>query len=222
MIACGYDQGYAPPLGQFAGDKESAERMTLLRGGRQFPGAIRDLGLKSTHFADLFNEVAQPMVSSGPVVSAGGVSDYTVCDTDMTNGGDNGKTSDYVPSGVPAERVKLSRESYNPQAQWHRLGPLQFDEDGCRVDKPLHYDESTVKRIRKGRLCYWFYLRGRCHNTGGCSHLYRVLSDSEFDALWWLARQGRCRASEKADENGGKDCEDPLCVYGHRRGSEAN
>ncbi|KAK8064293.1 hypothetical protein PG996_008945 [Apiospora saccharicola] len=50
----------------------------------------------------------------------------------------------------------------NPAAHSSRLGPIIRDENGRRVDKELHVDQDVVDRIKKGHLCYSFYLRGEC------------------------------------------------------------
>jgi hypothetical protein len=108
---------------------------------------------------------------------------------------------------------------HNRQAQSDRLGPVLTDISGRRVDRPLQLDEMVVERIKKGVLCYYLYLRGECVSEK-CdrNHAHRPLMDNEFDALWWLARQGKCFKSQKANRNGRNDCSDEMCVYGHRDG----
>lgn len=103
-----------------------------------------------------------------------------------------------------------------PWAQAGRLGPVTMDQAGRRMDRPLHVNVSTVERIKKEVLCYYFFLRGECVSAK-CdrNHQYRPLADQEFDALWVLARQGQCYTNRRA-RNGGRDCSDPKCIYGHR------
>ncbi|KAK1240176.1 hypothetical protein MKX08_007618 [Trichoderma sp. CBMAI-0020] len=63
VVACGHDTGYAPFLGQFVGDKQVAERITLLE-GTPLPAVIQHLGLKKTRFTSVFNETLRPTDAS--------------------------------------------------------------------------------------------------------------------------------------------------------------
>jgi hypothetical protein len=204
VLACGHDSGYAPFLGQFVGDKQLAERITLLEGS-PFPAAISGLGLKSTQFNSVFNAVPPP-----PPVSAGlvgptrgrGVAS-TVAGTLTDRGSNAGR-----PMGFR-----------NPQARSDRLGPVLTDQAGHRVDRPLRVNEAVVENLKKGSLCYHYFLRGDCVlPTCRQNHVHPPLTDEEFDALWSLARQGRCFKSRKADRDPGDDCSDAKCVYSHRSG----
>ena len=118
---------------------------------------------------------------------------------------------------IPTEHDKNLTDRHNPQAQTGRLGPLTLDLDGRRVDKTLYVDSAMAVNIRKKEpLCYFFYLRGHCY-LANCpyNHAHRPLTDEEFDGLWALARSGRCTNSRGKDREGGQDCEDPMCIYGH-------
>ncbi|KAK8113578.1 hypothetical protein PG984_014104 [Apiospora sp. TS-2023a] len=72
----------------------------------------------------------------------------------------------------------------NPAAHSSRLGPIIRDENGRRVDKKLHVDQDVVDRIKKGHLCYSFYLRGACWpgfigvDLSGSSDMVPVAADS--------------------------------------------
>lgn len=92
--------------------------------------------------------------------------------------------------------------------QAQRLGPILLDEAGKRYDRPLDVRWKLVGDLKSANLCNWLYLRGEC---SGCprNHARAALSDQEFDALWFVARQGRCYK----DRKGG--CPDPKCIYGH-------
>ena len=126
-----------------------------------------------------------------------------------------------IPSR-PETPSKVSTKGYHTsQAQPDRLGPVLRDQDGRRVDRPLKVSKPILERVKKGSLCYYLFLRGSCISpTCGRSHAYRLLTDEELDALWQLARQGRCYKSQKADRYAGDDCSDALCVYGHRSGDK--
>ncbi|KAH0525503.1 hypothetical protein TsFJ059_007866 [Trichoderma semiorbis] len=202
VVACGHDTGYAPFLGQLIGDREVAERITLLEGS-PFPAVIKNLDLKKTRFTSIFNEVVQPVVPSGP---AGSAWSNVATANRPTN-------SEPGPSSVP---VTPFHGYHNPKAQSDRLGPVLKDNKGRRVDRKLRVNDAIVERLKKGSLCFYFFLRGECLLPSCRSnHVHRELSNEEFDALWWLARQNGCFKNAKADRTG-SCCSDARCIYGHK------
>lgn len=212
IVACGHDTGYAPFLGQFVADKEVAQRITLLEGS-PLPTVIKSLGLKTTRFLSVFNDVSQTTASPVSAGQAWGRASPGMANGQRANtAGGSMAVSMESSSAVGASVHRISA------AHSDRLGPVLNDDDGFRVDKPLQVDKTVVERIRKGKLCHFLYLRGECSlHSCKSNHNYRPLSEDEFDALWSLARLGRCRKSQKADRNPQDDCSDALCVYGHRR-----
>ncbi|KAL7924344.1 hypothetical protein ACQKWADRAFT_286485 [Trichoderma austrokoningii] len=203
VVACGHDTGYAPFLGQFVGDKQVAQRITLLE-GTPLPAAIKNLGLKKIRFPSVFNEVTQPTVSPRP---AAGSSWSSVAAVDSE-----------PKSSVPVTPLSGYR---NTKAKSERLGPIVKDDSGRRVDRPLQVKAAIVDRIRVKSLCYYLFLRGECVMPS-CSrnHFHPPLSNDEFDALWSLSRQNGCYAHRKADRTG-SDCSDVMCVYGHKNSTKA-
>ncbi|KID83177.1 C-x8-C-x5-C-x3-H type zinc finger protein [Metarhizium guizhouense ARSEF 977] len=189
VVTCGHDAGYAPFLGQFVGDKEVVDRVTLLR-GNPFLTVISDLGFKSTRFDSVFGETTRTPVSTDAraPVWGGGIAPIGPL---------------ISPMG-PAPNAGVPRKVRTPP---NRLGPVLKDENGSRVDKELTVDRKIVERLKKGHLCFYFYLRGRCNPLCQQNHLHRPLTENEFDALWWIARQSNCTK--------GITCSDPSCVYGH-------
>ncbi len=118
------------------------------------------------------------------------------------------------PSIYPLPKSPSPRPTVsNPAIDASRLGPVLRNDKGLRVDKPLKVDPSSpyFQFLRKANLCQWYYLRGECT---GCSknHNHDALGPREYDCLWYLARNGLCYKVQK-----GKDCEDPKCIYGHRK-----
>lgn len=209
LLACGHDSGYAPFLGQFVGDKPTADRITLLEGS-PFPTTIRDLGLNSVQFGEIFNKFTQQAM---PVNAwARSAAPGTLADRGNTAGRS-------MVEGLSALVPRTARpaELHNPHAKPDRLGPVLTDQNGRRVDRELQVNEVVVERIKKGDLCFYFFLRGACL-AKKCerNHVHRPLTDEEFDALWWLARQGRCHKNRRADRDTANDCSDAMCVYGHR------
>jgi hypothetical protein len=216
VLACGHDSGYAPFLGQFVGDKQVAERITLLEGSA-FPAAIRDLGLKKAQFSSVFNTVTQPAVSTGrPILAWGRGGVIPTGSATLTGRGAEVRGPKAIGRRVPEI---LFKGHHNHQAQSDRLGPVVTNTNGRRVDKPLQVDEVVVERLKRGVLCYYFFLRGECVSEKCArNHVHRPLMDNEFDALWWLARQGQCSKGRKANRDTGSDCSDEMCIYGHRSG----
>lgn len=202
VVACGYDTGYAPFLGQLVGDKEIANRITLLE-GPPFPPAIRKLGLKTARFSSVFQEATHLAHGQGSIVS-----DVNTISAVRPPFG--------TERGLVAPVKTLFSSWRNGKAQLWRLAPVVRNEAGRRVDKALVVDDSTVERIQGKNLCFFLFLRGECKMKNGCrrNHEHQELTDNEFDALWYVARKGRCKKSQKADA-GGVDCSDERCVYGH-------
>ncbi|KAM0452695.1 hypothetical protein ACHAPV_009314 [Trichoderma viride] len=206
VVACGHDTGYAPFLGQFVGDKQVAERITLLE-GTPLPAVIKNLGLKKTRFTSVFNEVTQPVESSRSVGSS------------WSSVAEANRPTDSEPRwSVPVAPLSGYR---NPKAKADRLGPIMTDDSGRRVDRPLQVKAAIVERIKIKSLCYYLFLRGECVMSS-CfrNHFHQPLSNEEFDALWSLSRQNGCYTHRKADRTG-SDCSDVMCVYGHKSSTKA-
>jgi hypothetical protein len=219
VLGCGHDSGYAPFLGQFVGNKHVAERITLLEGS-PFPSAIRDLGLKKVKFGSVFNKVTRPALSTGLSGSGLRCTMPTVAGRPPDHG--NFSRPMAVGRGVLVEPETPKKQYHNPFAQTSRLGPVLTDQSGRRFDRSLDVDQAVVERIKKGTLCYYLFLRGECVSPACArNHVHRPLTDEEFDALWLLARQGRCYKNRKADRDADNDCSNAMCVYGHWVGEVA-
>ena len=82
---------------------------------------------------------------------------------------------------------------------------------GQRVDrldfKSIPRDE--LNRLKKLKLCNYFFLLGECPNEENCYHDHdRKLTRQELHILSAIARMTPCRF--------GLECDDPECIYGHR------
>ncbi|KAH1301642.1 hypothetical protein KXX11_003708 [Aspergillus fumigatus] len=81
---------------------------------------------------------------------------------------------------------------------------------GQRVDR---FDIKTISkddlaRMKKLKLCNYFYLKGECP-IEDCRHDHsRKLTKSEYHTLMIVARMTPCRYKF--------ECDDPDCMYGHR------
>ena len=182
VLGCCHDTGYVPFLEQFAANDSICERITLLQGGTIERG-IATLGFKRT-------------LRLGTVFGSDEANDFVVA------------TPPYLPT-TPSSLV--SKPPYiNPEIDSERLGPVLRNEEGQRIDKKLFVTDASVKAVRSGRLCHWFYLRGECT---GCPRLHTLppLDLKTYNAVWFISRQALCNKIRK-----GKDCDDPKCIYGHR------
>lgn len=205
MLGCCHDAGYVPTLGQFLSDKQVAARITLVQ-GTPLPQSMRDLGLKTIELNSIFSTLTQTTTPGEAM-------------------GQNIRpiTTGFVPDprsvlGRPVAMASGTLPTTNggSWAQAGRLGPVLTDQAGRRMDRQLQVDVMTVERIKKEGLCYYKFLRGECVSTKcNSKHEFRPLTDHEFDALWARARQGQCNVNRNA-QNGGNDCADPKCIYGHR------
>ncbi|KAL4912275.1 hypothetical protein BDW62DRAFT_26094 [Aspergillus aurantiobrunneus] len=81
---------------------------------------------------------------------------------------------------------------------------------GQRVDRLdiQSIPREEVNRIKKLKLCNYYYLQGECPNEN-CHHDHsRKLTKTELLTLTAVARMTPCRY--------GLECDDPECMYGHR------
>lgn len=108
------------------------------------------------------------------------------------------------------ERPKSISSTKFPNARPERLGPIQLDTQGKRVDRPLSVRAEVVRQFEKMNLCYGWFLRGECHQVCYRKHSDQQLNDEEWDALWLVARRGRCYENQK-----NKICDNNRCIYGH-------
>jgi hypothetical protein len=212
VLACGHDSGYAPFLGQFVGDKQAAERITLLEGS-PFPAVIRDLSLKRTRFDSVFNTIAQPVAPGNLLRAPPRRGTPSTMTTTLSSHGDG---SGSPIKGVPATKGSPLIKYHNALALSDRLGPVIKDQEGRRIDRPLQVDPEVMEELRTQDLCYRLFLRGKCA-LGKCQrcHVHQPLTSDEFDALWALARQCQCHKSRGARKLSG-ECADVKCVYGHK------
>ena len=80
---------------------------------------------------------------------------------------------------------------------------------GQRVDPMMTYDKLEVQRVKKIKMCNVHFLRKDCPYGDHCTHDHSYAPNkNELQTLRYIARMTPCRF--------GSDCDDILCIYGHR------
>ncbi|KAL8946065.1 MAG: hypothetical protein Q9222_007490 [Ikaeria aurantiellina] len=184
FLGVSHDSGYVPFLESFAADELLQDRVTLLH-GCQVHYAIQNVGFKrQIHFDSVFGS---------------GMASQSESESQRKSSTAGGKEN-------PARRGPYTA----PSVDSSQLGPVIKDGTGRRVDKPLDVDQALVQTILKSNLCAWLFLKGFCK---GCerNHAHMPLNAKEYNALWFIARQGQCYAYRKSGR-----CDDATCVYGHK------
>ena len=194
ILGCSHDGGYAPALEKFAAEDSTRDRITLLNGGPMHPqiaalGFSKTLTLRTVFGLQEVKKAtpAAAVIPTSAILSSPG-------------------SSSTQNSGSRLVLANIERIA-------ERLGPVLRNAAGQRIDKPLHIDTNSayIQVLKKSNLCMWYYLRGECT---GCNrnHFVGPLQPHEYDCLWYLARNALCWKVQK-----GKDCDDPNCIYGHRK-----
>ena len=174
LLACCYDAGYVPFLGQFAADKKLSSRITILQGDP--PSSKIAADFKKLHISNVFAAKQSLMA---------------------------------IPTAPSQLQVAPLNVYHSGKSQ--RFGPILRNAEGKRVDRSLSVDQDLVNRLEKFGLCYYLFLRGECRdNMCKRNHQRRPLDDREWNALWLLARKGRCFKARRDIF-----CDDAMCVYSH-------
>ncbi|KAL8785600.1 MAG: hypothetical protein Q9213_003254 [Squamulea squamosa] len=205
LLGVAHDAGYAPFLQDFASDKpEIWKRITVLEGYYTNP-AIEQLGFErrlkmSTVFAagpapsGRRNQPSQqPAPAPTPTPNPAPATNTT--NTATTEADQNHSDISQGPHTIPPAMVLTDR-----------LGPVQKDAQGYRVDKPLAVDPRLVAAIKELHLCPRLYLKGYC-KACGLRHDYKPLNTNKYDTLWLLTRRNPCMEAH---------CNDPNCIRGHK------
>jgi len=110
----------------------------------------------------------------------------------------------------PLSPLTPDQSHKNHNAKPDRLGLVLHDERGRRLDRPLRVRAEVIQQFEKANLCHVWFLRGECRKKCSRNHAFRLLTNEELDALWLLARRGRCYKARKDGY-----CDDDRCIYGH-------
>ncbi len=196
LLACCHDAGYVPALRQYTAH---LERITLVTVGPVGP-AMHTLGFRATR---LFEPLFSPSISLQftPVRTNGKVRQSSESNIQQS-----------LDSITATTAEGSSQFKEKPVSNCGRLRPIHRNDAGKRIDIVLSVDKRVVQHMKERYLCSWHYLRSDCQR-GSCKreHGYpRPLNPEEYDAQWWIARQGVCYTLRKEG-----NCQDDQCIYGH-------
>ncbi|KAF5859380.1 hypothetical protein ETB97_002940 [Aspergillus alliaceus] len=218
FLGCSQDSAYAQILEDTLADRDLIGRVSLIEG---LPLAS-DLDLiktsyRVTRFSDLFRDTKisvwapwKATVASKPrsLLTPSPIQNITLSRT-STN---TTTTSNSVPisssTNTPCSgEFQVVRSKSSAPAPPKTVGRNKYGQRVDRLDfKSIPRDE--VNRIKKLKLCNFYYLQGECPNDN-CHHDHsRKLTRAEHVVLTAIARMTPCRY--------GLECDDPECMYGHR------
>ncbi|KAB8072187.1 hypothetical protein BDV29DRAFT_6265 [Aspergillus leporis] len=219
FLGCSQDSAYGRILEDTLADRDLIGRVSLIEG---LPfGSDMDLikaSYRVTRFSDLFRDTKisvwlpwKSAVASKPrsLLTPSPVQQVTLSRT-STN---TTTTSNSVPVSSSSTNTPNSGEFQVVRSKSSISTPpkiVERNKYGQRVDrldfKSIPRDE--VNRIKKLKLCNFYYLQGECPNDN-CHHDHsRKLTKSEYTVLTAIARMTPCRY--------GLECDDAECMYGHR------
>lgn len=130
--------------------------------------------------------------------------------TTLANNGTHTNASAPTPSLGNTPSSEEFQVVHSKASNSARPKTVERNRYGQRVDR---LDFKTIprddlNRIKKLKLCNFYYLLGECPNDS-CHHDHsRKLSKNDYFTLSAIARMTPCRF--------GLECDDPECMYGHR------
>ncbi|GIJ89274.1 hypothetical protein Asppvi_008205 [Aspergillus pseudoviridinutans] len=225
LLGCSQDDAYARFLRETMVDYKYIGRVTLIEGVplqgdmkamkpsyrvAKFTHIFRETSITSASAPQEAAVVTKPRSSltPSPVQHATPLS-KTSTNTTMTSNS---------PALSTSSRKMLKSEEFQPVVRSIRSKAssspppkiVERNKYGQRVDRfdIKSIPKDDLNRMKKLKLCNYFYLQGECP-IEDCHHDHsRKLSKSEHHILTVVARMTPCRYKS--------DCDDPDCMYGHR------
>lgn len=197
MLGVAHDNGYVPTLDPYKTNMTTASRISLLRpiyAGREF----QNLPFEIVQFDSIFRTEELP--NDRPSYANQAKPAFTFRQPVLSPVIQNHK-----PPPPPPKDLVQRRPIYP--------GPVYLNKDDDRVDEALgsvteRGETGLEMRIRNGKLCNDFHLRGDCLNPR-CPYAHEpALEGEELIAFALKARQTVCGT--------GSRCRFRLCVLGHQ------
>ncbi|KAI9716336.1 MAG: hypothetical protein M1812_005401 [Candelaria pacifica] len=217
LFGCSHDNGYARLLEELSADRQAVDRITLLEGvpfERELL-LLQSTFKKSTKFPALFRSTKISIQQqAAPPQQYGSLPAVTRTASQQPQAPTNANLT--PTSWASAATFSPSSSVLSPPltptpANTSTTATIRRNKHGQRLDPPLKYDHSEVKRVRALKLCNTHFLRGDCPYDP-CTHVHTAKpTKNDLTQLKVIARQAVCKY--------GTDCDDPKCIYGHRCGA---
>ncbi|KAL4871052.1 hypothetical protein BDV12DRAFT_36930 [Aspergillus spectabilis] len=195
------------PFGKDLGSLKTHYRFT------KFPGLFRDTRINpvwtpwkaavATKPRSLLTPSPNPHISPTPHIPA----PLSRTPSNITTASNSAPVSSTPASSHSSDEFQLVRSK---PASSSRPKVVERNKYGQRVDRldVQSIPREEVNRIKKLKLCNYYFLQGECPNEN-CHHDHdRKLTKTELVTLTAVARMTPCRY--------GLECDDPECMYGHR------
>lgn len=219
-MGCTEELPYPDILEEALTDVELSGRVTLIEGipfGKnleslkthyaltRFPGIFRDSKINATWAPWKAAVATKPRTLLTPSPSPHVAAPLSRTPSNMTTASNSAPISLTPASSNGSDDFQLVRSK--PAS---RPKVVERNKYGQRVDRLdiQNIPREEVNRIKKLKLCNYYFLQGECPNEN-CHHDHsRKLTKAELLTLTAVARMTPCRY--------GLECDDPECMYGHR------
>ncbi|KAL4753254.1 hypothetical protein BDW72DRAFT_36487 [Aspergillus terricola var. indicus] len=222
FLGCSEESPYLQTLEETLADMELSGRLSLIEGipfGKNleplkthyrfttFPDIFRDSKINSAAWIPWKAAVATKPRSLLTPSPNPHVAPLSRTPSNITTASNSAPISSTPVSSHGSDDFQLVRQKPN---SFSRPKVVERNKYGQRVDRLDigSIPREEVNRIKKLKLCNYYYLQGECPNEN-CHHDHsRKLTKSELHTLTAVARMTPCRY--------GLECDDPECMYGHR------
>ncbi|KAL3436186.1 hypothetical protein BDV09DRAFT_51445 [Aspergillus tetrazonus] len=221
FLGCSEESPYLQTLEETLADMELSGRLSLIEGipfGKgleplkthyrftKFPEIFRDSKINNTAWISWKAAVATKPRSLLTPSPNPHVAPLSRTPSNITTTSNSAPISSTPASSHGSDDFQLVRQ----KPIFSRPKVVERNKYGQRVDRLDigSIPREEVNRIKKMKLCNYYYLQGECPNEN-CHHDHsRKLTKSELHTLTAVARMTPCRY--------GLECDDPECMYGHR------
>lgn len=226
LLGCSPEVGYSEKLEDILADRDLIGRVSLIEG----IAFDKDLELlkpsyRVTNFPDIFRttKITPALAPYKAAITAKPRSLFTPSPIQHTvplsrTSTNTTLASNSTPITVPISSTNSANTPSTDEFQvvrpkatnLTRPKTVERNRHGQRVDR-LDFKSiprEDLNRLKKLKLCNFYYLQGECPNEN-CHHDHtRKLSKNDYFILSAIARMTPCRF--------GLECEDAECMYGHR------
>ncbi|KAL4807658.1 hypothetical protein BDV18DRAFT_151607 [Aspergillus unguis] len=222
FLGCSDESPYPQTLEETLADMELSGRVSLIEGisfgknleclrtqyrSTRFPDIFRDSKINNAVWTPWKAAVAtKPRSLLTPSPNLHAATPLSRTPSNVTTASNGAPVSSTPASSQSSDDFQLVRSKITSS----RPKTVERNKYGQRVDRLdiQSIPREEVNRIKKLKLCNYYYLQNECPNEN-CHHDHsRKLTKSELQTLTAVARMTPCRY--------GLECDDPECLYGHR------